>query len=403
MNVVKAYSFWHGVTGFFTNFIDNSASHINKELVTYINGLENKYSYPIPNEWTIMDYPSSDVVRAIYNLNDLTYADRVAEELEKNKVEILGFKAWTDSKYFFSSIFSILGKRDQDSNTTKACLQRKLLIDKDDNHRDLIKTSYKCVENELNQWRIKISDEGKFYSIISVYDDKCLSYSDNTWNMQKCEKNNKDIDFIIKEGRICARLNESKCIDGRYDLIPVISKSPIYNNLTCSMIFAMHGIKCCSDPNTEVSYVDNFGNWGIENGKLCGIGYTRCAWSTFGYPCCSSVNPEVQEEDARGSYGIQDDNWCGIGEPIYDTNVRIKNKKTQECLITNLHSDDTVLLLGDCNHSIWTYENEMLTLKATGKCLFAMNSQNVRMTECDKGDEQINHHIHFKIVDNKYI
>jgi len=93
LNVVKAYSFWHGVTGFFTNFIDNSASHINKELVTYINGLENKYSYPIPNEWTIMDYPSSDVVRAIYNLNDLTYADRVAEELEKNKVEILGFKA----------------------------------------------------------------------------------------------------------------------------------------------------------------------------------------------------------------------------------------------------------------------------------------------------------------------
>lgn len=32
-----------------------------------------------------------------------------------------------------------------------------------------------------------------------------------------------------------------------------------------------------------------------------------------------------------------------------------------------------------------------------------MNSQNARMTECSKGDEQINHHIHFKIVDNEYI
>ena len=110
-----------------------------------------------------------------------------------------------------------------------------------------------------------------------------------------------------------------------------------------------------------------------------------------------------QGEDAKGSYGVEDDYWCGIGEPIYDTNVRIKNKKNQECLITNLYSDDSVLLLDDCNHSVWTYKNEMLILKATGKCLFDTNSKNTRMTKYDKGDEQIYHHIHFKIVDNKYI
>ena len=32
-----------------------------------------------------------------------------------------------------------------------------------------------------------------------------------------------------------------------------------------------------------------------------------------------------------------------------------------------------------------------------------MNSQDSRMVDCDKFDEEINHHIHFKIVDNKFI
>jgi len=151
LNVVKAYSFWHGVKRFFTNFIDNSALHINKKLITYINGLENKYSYPILIEWIIMDYSSPNDIRAVYNLNNLTCANRVATELEKNKVEILGFKEWTDAEYFFSRILSILGKRNQNNKTTKACLQRKLLTDKEGNKHDLIKTSYKYVENELNQ------------------------------------------------------------------------------------------------------------------------------------------------------------------------------------------------------------------------------------------------------------
>eukprot|EP00833_Pecoramyces_ruminatium_P002270 jgi/Orpsp1_1/1176302/evm.model.c7180000057129.1 len=59
--------------------------------------------------------------------------------------------------------------------------------------------------------------------------------------------------------------------------------------------------------------------------------------------------------------------------------------------------------MGDCNHSAWTFKNGQLVLDATGKCLYAMNSHDPRMIECDKPDEQINHHIHFKIVDDKYI
>ncbi|KAL6609003.1 hypothetical protein LY90DRAFT_500250 [Neocallimastix californiae] len=99
----------------------------------------------------------------------------------------------------------------------------------------------------------------------------------------------------------------------------------------------------------------------------------------LGYLRCSSMNPEVKEEDAMGSYGFEDDDCCGIGETyIYDKKVIV-----------------TI--------SVWTYENEMLTLKATSKCLFDMNSQNARMTECDKSDAQTNHPIHFMIVDNKFI
>jgi len=32
-----------------------------------------------------------------------------------------------------------------------------------------------------------------------------------------------------------------------------------------------------------------------------------------------------------------------------------------------------------------------------------MNSQDPKMIDCTKPDEQINHHIHFKIINNKYI
>ncbi|OUM58872.1 Non-catalytic module family DOC2, partial [Piromyces sp. E2] len=151
------------------------------------------------------------------------------------------------------------------------------------------------------------------------------------------------------------------------------------------------GYKCCSNQNTKVQYVDNIGNWGVENGELCGIGYERCSFGILDdpYPCCSSVNPEVVMTDEKGnSWGYEDGQWCGIGEAKYDTSFRIKNRKTQECLITNLHSDTNVLLMGDCNHS---------------KCLYAMNSQDPRMIECTEPDREINHHIHFKIVDNKYI
>jgi len=115
------------------------------------------------------------------------------------------------------------------------------------------------------------------------------------------------------------------------------------------------------------------------------------------------VNPKVAYIDQNGAWGYEDGGWCGIGELNYDTKIRIKNQKTQEFLITNLYSDNTIVLLVDCNHSECTYQNEQLLLDATGKCLNAMNSRYARMTDCNNGDDQINHHIHFKFIDNNYI
>ena len=147
-------------------------------------------------------------------------------------------------------------------------------------------------------------------------------------------------------------------MDGNYGFHPKILESKKYDNLTCSTRFAKYGYTCCSNQNTQVQYVDEIGNWGVENGKLCGIGYERCSFSVLGFNCCSSVNPEVVSTDEYGSWGIEDSEWCGIGEAVYDTRVRIKNGKTQECLITNLHSDTNVLLMGDCNHSmdLWKWK-----------------------------------------------
>jgi len=61
----------------------------------------------------------------------------------------------------------------RDINKKIPCLQRK--INKLGN--DIIKTNYRCIKNKLNQWHFKSSGKGKFISIISAYDGKCLNYN----------------------------------------------------------------------------------------------------------------------------------------------------------------------------------------------------------------------------------
>jgi len=326
----------------FDSNIEASANYVNNELTLLIPDLSTSFH----NEWIIMDYPSADSIRSVYESNFSKDLKLLNYKLNLNN----GDTSFGEGiKYLFSRLVTLFDKRNMNTDEPQACLQR--IINKQGS--DLIKTDYRCINNALNQWRIRISGKGKFYSLISVYDEKCLNYSNNSWYMQECMSNNKREDFTIRNGKICSRLDESQCLEGQFNLEPTIFQPSEYENLTCSTKFVKRGYKCCSNPNTKVEYVDSIGNWGIENGKLCGLGYTRCSFETIGYPCCSSVNPGVVDIDNDGNkWGFEDGNWCGIGEVVHDSRIRIKNRKTQECLITNLHSDDTVLLLGDCNHSI---------------------------------------------------
>jgi len=65
---------------------------------------------------------------------------------------------------------------------------------------------------------------------------------------------------------------------------------------------------CCN--GNKVVYADNDGDWGVENGKWCGIGYGPsknlgdfCFSVILGYPCCKSN--EVVITDENGNWGIE--------------------------------------------------------------------------------------------------
>ena len=139
------------------------------------------------NEWVVLDYPSPDVIRSIYQSNDYNVS-----EFNKNKAEAKGWlsSVWTDAKYYISkSLLNMwpFGKRDENNmDNVKACLQRKLIIDEQGNQQDLVKTDYKCVQNKLNQWSFK--PNGDYYSIISAYDGKCLNIGNNGLYIQECRK-----------------------------------------------------------------------------------------------------------------------------------------------------------------------------------------------------------------------
>ena len=102
-----------------------------------------------------------------------------------------------DGVHLIKDFFGLKRRDINEGNDVKICLQRKIITDDNGNKDDIVKTNNKCVENNLNKWLIIPSNDGKFFLIISVYDGKCLNYSDDRLSMQKCNKNNKYKDFII--------------------------------------------------------------------------------------------------------------------------------------------------------------------------------------------------------------
>ena len=55
--------------------------------------------------------------------------------------------------------------------------------------------------------------------------------------MQNCTKNNKYEDFTIKEGRLCARFDSTKFLDGTFEVLPVVLEPKEYDHLTCASRF----------------------------------------------------------------------------------------------------------------------------------------------------------------------
>jgi serpin B len=88
---------------------------------------------------------------------------------------------------------------------------------------------------------------------------------------------------------------------------------------------------CCE--RDFVVYVDKDGEWGVENGKWCGIGgvIDSCFSVALGYPCCES-SCNVYYTDKDGEWGVENENWCGIKDncknPIKEDPVIVNNNTT---------------------------------------------------------------------------
>jgi len=75
------------------------------------------------------------------------------------------------------------------------------------------------------------------------------------------------------------------------------------------------GFVCCDKCN--VLYVDEEGQWGIEDKYWCGINPEKCKYeenecikNKNGLKCCSTC--EIHLTDATGRYGYEDGEWCNI-------------------------------------------------------------------------------------------
>ncbi|OUM57803.1 glycoside hydrolase family 6 protein [Piromyces sp. E2] len=88
----------------------------------------------------------------------------------------------------------------------------------------------------------------------------------------------------------------------------------------------IYGYGCCSDKNTEV--VDVEGDWGMENGKWCGI--QQCAAQSYGYNCCPPGTKAIYTDEI-GGWGAVDGNWCGIDleEPTVE-DPKVEEPKIEE-------------------------------------------------------------------------
>lgn len=115
------------------------------------------------------------------------------------------------------------------------------------------------------------------------------------------------------------------------NILPILSLISL-----CKACSFLPDYSCCS-PGTEVVYVDEQGNWGVENDKWCGIEEKEgeTCWS-LPYPCCEGN--EVVYTDERGEWGVENDEWCGI---VKDITTTTKNSSTTTATTTTITNTTT--------------------------------------------------------------
>jgi len=384
------------IASLFGSSIEKKADYINNKLIEYTEEEKSE----IFNQWLIMDFPSSDVIRSVYQSNFNT------NEL-KPFLNILNI--YMDTQYYILGIFNLglgISKRDKKTEDQMVCLQRKSVTDKQGNQTDLVKTDYKCVNNSKNKWYV--NSNGSYYNIISAYDGKCLGYSENGLHMEKCKSDNKYEQFSIEDGIICPRNRVTNCLNSSFNFHPTILEPSEYQSLSCSSRFVKSGYKCCHNQNAKVEKVDEIGNWAKENGEWCGIGYDRCTFELAGYHCCSSVNPEVVDTDDLGQWGLEDGEKCGIGE-IKRPNgpYRIRNIKTNKCLVTKAN-DKNKIYVGDCSeyndnnkYTQWYWNNtQIVSAQYNGRYMYVMNYKNAVLGSDSDVLGQDNVYSHFEFNNN---
>jgi len=85
---------------------------------------------------------------------------------------------------------------------------------------------------------------------------------------------------------------------------------------------------CCK--GDKVVFTDKDGDWGVENGKWCGIGNgssnasdESCFSVALGYKCCESC--KVVYTDKDGEWGVEHNKWCGIKDSCTSTVEVVEN------------------------------------------------------------------------------
>jgi len=75
----------------------------------------------------------------------------------------------------------------------------------------------------------------------------------------------------------------------------------------------LKGYNCCKN-TCNISYVDDDGNWGVENNNWCGVPFScfNGCWSMPDYQCCKNTNVSVYTDNAGNEWGIENNDWCGI-------------------------------------------------------------------------------------------